>query len=136
MPLKPQLPRININHRLYGIYYFRASLIRDPPLVLLPDVDSDPSWYPDVMLVYPTNEVITTHGGLVFKASCDLRIIMNRISFAIFGQKRGVDGRMIGRALSAAEIQAFCKELQTWYDNLPGPLTAEKIVLPAQMRLQ
>jgi hypothetical protein len=76
------------------------------------------------------------HFSHFFKASCEFRILLNHVSSAIFGHNRGMDRKLIGRSLSSVEIEDYRSQLKAWFDALPDPLTAEKAVLPAQLKLQ
>ena len=70
------------------------------------------------------------HFGYCFRAICELRVITNDMAFAYF------QGSPPRQTISAEQARYFKSRLDLWFSRLPDPLTATKIVLPAQLKIQ
>ncbi|KAH8650147.1 hypothetical protein BX600DRAFT_554549 [Xylariales sp. PMI_506] len=117
----------------HGYYFARPSLISHPPPFALPDPDKEPSWYGNILLKYPSSdEPVSTHFGHVFKVTCELRIILNDLSQALFPRNEIPPSRCEPRLDT---ISNFLARLNTWFHNLCEPLEPKNIVLPCQITI-
>lgn len=117
--------------RLQGLHFFRAPLIRDPPVTPLPDPAADPSWYGEIWAKYPTSEIpIPASHGYVFRAITGLRQIANDMACIMF------EGTTAIRSLTPYEIASFHCRLEAWYSQLPEAITPKRAVLPCQLKMQ
>lgn len=113
-------------------YFFREPMIRHPPEVPLPDPESNPAWYGEVLLRYPTTgAIVPMRHGHTFKAIAALRIILNDISGSVFTSPDRTK-----HVISWDEASLFRQRLDGLFENLPQVLTPSKIVFPCHMKLQ
>lgn len=99
-----------------------------PPLVPVPDPSIDPLWFGEVWLQYPARRApYSAHLGLQFKATSEMRVIMNEICVQRFAE---------GAVVPSERIDKFVLQLKLWYDGLPPHLSPKHIVLPSQLMLQ
>lgn len=75
-------------------------------------------------------KLFSTQFGHLFKAAAEIRVIMNDRCLQCFGKLAPSPRVTMEQALG------FHTRLKDWYDNLPGPLTPERIVSPGQFMLQ
>ncbi|KAK3368671.1 hypothetical protein B0H63DRAFT_497828 [Podospora didyma] len=115
----------------YVYHFLREPLLEMPPDLELPDVDNHPEWYSEVWLKYPLQQTLyPMHFGHSFKALCEFRAIMKDVSVGYYF------GRPAPRPMPSLEIIVkLYSRLGAWYNKLPEPLTARKIVFPGQMKL-
>lgn len=112
-------------------YFYREPLIRLPPEVPLPDPESNPAWYSEVWLRYPTTgAVVPMYHGHTFRAIAALRVILNDIAQQVFTRPKE------RQAISWDEASYFRQRLDHLFATLPGVLTPSKIVFPCHMKLQ
>jgi hypothetical protein len=110
---------------------FEPPLIHTPPDIPLPDPSADPEWYGEMWIKYPMNQkLLPTYFGYLFKAKADFRVIMNDIALHYFGKSESTP------KLNLQKVKGFHSRLRNWYDKLPEPLTARRIVLPSHLMLQ
>jgi hypothetical protein len=97
----------------------------------LPDQANSSTYYGEIWVQYPLGQIaLPTNYGNAFKANAELMIIMNDIACHF------VDHPTPGYRMSPEETVKIYSRLKSWYDGLPEPLTASKIVLPRQLKLQ
>ncbi|KAH7174944.1 uncharacterized protein B0J16DRAFT_364916 [Fusarium flagelliforme] len=105
----------------------QGPLLTKPPAEPLPNPATDPQWYGEIWVKYPSNTHLTPFlFNYLFKAKSELRIIMQR--FCTMSYARGIK-------IQAKEAYEFYTELKRWQAYLPGCLQPKGIVLPAQLQL-
>src|ERR1700753_541078 len=110
---------------------FDKPVIKKPPEIPLPDPSVDPEWYGQIWIKYPMSPTpFSTYFGHMFKATAELRIIMNEICLQCFGKSQP------STQLTSDQALDFHFQLKDWYDNLPGSFTPGRIVFPSQFMLQ
>ena len=117
---------------LQGLHFFRAPLLKEPPLTALPIPNEAPSWYGEFWLQYPSvkDKLFPMHYGHVFRAIAMLRLIANDIACAIF------ENDSVKRSLTPDEITMFSSRLKAWFRDLPDSITPTKVALPCQLKIQ
>lgn len=96
----------------------------------LPDPE-DSTKYGEIWVKYPLAHLaLPTNYGMVFKVTAELRVIMHDIA------SHFNDHPTPGNAMSLEQTVKIYSRLKSWYDGLPEPLTASKIVLPEQLNVQ
>ena len=111
-------------------YSFKPPLLRNPPEMPLPD-PSDSTYYGEIWVKYPLARLaFPTNFGMAFKVAADLRVIMNDIAHHF------ADDATPGNRMNLEQTVKIYSRLKSWYDGLPEPFTASKIVLPDQLKLQ
>jgi hypothetical protein len=96
----------------------------------LPDPVQQPQWYPELWVRYPLSQFrLPTYHGLLFKAKADFWTILTEFSIVAFSNGRTPADLPVGQILE------YYGRLKAWFDNLPEPLTAQKLVLPHQLKL-
>jgi hypothetical protein len=112
---------------LQSYYTYKPPLLKKPPEIPLPD-QAD---YGEIWVKYPIAQIaLPTNYGIQFRATAELRMIMNDIACHF------ADHPTSGNRMSPEETVKFYSRLRSWYDALPAPLTASKIVLPSELILQ
>ncbi|KAL6828048.1 hypothetical protein V8C40DRAFT_243377 [Trichoderma camerunense] len=115
---------------IMGYYYFKCPIITNPPVFPLPDPYSEPSWYGDFILKYPTNNTFTSlYFPHFFNADAKFKIILNTIATSLFQPEN------VGRTLPANVKSHLRAQLESWLAGLSVPLHPSNIVFPPQLRL-
>ncbi|KAH8677830.1 hypothetical protein BX600DRAFT_138214 [Xylariales sp. PMI_506] len=117
---------------------FEPTLIAEAPKVPLPDPATEPEWYGEVWLRYPSShKPCPSLFGELFKARCEVRVIMNDIVARYFGRPGYIEDKAapISDRSTINEVNFFHNRLCNWYQNLPESLSPKKIVLPSQLML-
>jgi hypothetical protein len=120
MPLK--------SYRLTAYSFMHRPLITEPPIEPLPHPPSNAQWYGETWLKYPQDHILSpSYFPHVFKAKCQLRLIMNRVCQEVFSE---------GSSMTLEQANELGSQLRVWYVSLPEPLLAQKVVLPGHLQLQ
>ncbi|KAH7109611.1 putative C6 transcription factor [Dendryphion nanum] len=112
---------------LVGFSFTFAPLLSEPPDWPLPDPLEDVEWYGENYVKYPlSNHVLPSYFGHVFKAKSEFRILMNEACQKAYSE---------GSEMTLEKASELLSRLKLWFDDLPGPLKPESIVLPAHLQL-
>lgn len=115
-----------------SFHFHHEPLLKEPPPILLPDPIRSAQWYGELWLQYPACQtLVSAHFGLLFKAKCEFRIIMNDLAQTLFGGSGPVQKR-----LTLEEASGFLNRFKEWENDLPPALSSSRLVLPAQLTLQ
>ncbi|KAF2634761.1 nitrate assimilation regulatory protein nirA [Massarina eburnea CBS 473.64] len=116
-------------------FHFRlASPNLVPPSTPLPDPDEKPDWYGEFYIRYPMDsKPLSVNFEHLFKAKCDLALLMNAVSNNLFTPQGEHMRRSKHRPGELAK--GFIQNLQAWYDALPVSLLPKNVVFPAQFQL-
>lgn len=110
-------------------HLFKAPLLNTPPKEPLPDPSTSSNWYGEICIRYPrSNQILPVNFGATFRAVSKFRTIMNEVALHTFGTD--------AQELSLSHALDYRKQLATWYDELPDQLSAKRIVLPCQLKMQ
>ncbi|KAM7189834.1 hypothetical protein V8F20_009971 [Naviculisporaceae sp. PSN 640] len=114
-----------------SFYFFREPLIRSPPEIPMPDPASDPTWYGEVLLRYPSAEaIVPMNYGHTFRAVVALRSIFIDISLRAF-----VGTGRHHHVLTWEEAIMYRQRLDNLFESLPEALSPSKMVYPCHMKL-
>ena len=114
-----------------ALHFCQRPLVEEPPEADLPDPSTDPEWYGETWLRYPLSQTLSSaHFGYYFRARAKFFIIVNDIAKQSFNKATGPS------RLSNAQVLRYYTWLLEWFNHLETSLTPEKIVLPAQLKLQ
>lgn len=114
-----------------GLHFCQRPLVEEPPEADLPDPSTDPEWYGETWLRYPLSQtLLPARFGYYFRARAKFFIIVNDVAKQSF-----IDTIKPSR-LSNVQVMRHYTRLLEWFGHLETPLTPEKIVLPAQLKLQ
>lgn len=104
--------------------------MRTLPASPLPDPLEYPEWYSETWVQYPFHDTLySLNHAVLFKAKCELSIILNQLCFRIFTEA--------GHSkLPSKEIKDFLLRLGTWHFFLPQSLASENIIFPFELNLQ
>ncbi|ETN39142.1 uncharacterized protein HMPREF1541_05365 [Cyphellophora europaea CBS 101466] len=112
---------------LTAFSFMLSPLLTKPPDWPLPDPSEDAQWYGEIWLKYPLSDRLSpSNFAHLLRARCLFRIIMNDFCHAAFSK---------GSRVTLAGAHGFRERLRCWYDELPGPLRPETIVLPGHLQL-
>ncbi|KAF1961750.1 hypothetical protein CC80DRAFT_589258 [Byssothecium circinans] len=116
-------------------FHFRSSTPNfTAPTVALPNPDESSEWYSEFFVRYPQDsQPHSTNYGHVFKAKCELAVIMNAVRNKLFAGEQNPNKRPKVRPSEVAAT--FIQDLQTWFAALPVSLLPGNIVFPAQLQL-
>ncbi|KAI1417867.1 hypothetical protein F5Y13DRAFT_32660 [Hypoxylon sp. FL1857] len=115
---------------LATFHTFQPPIIKDPPSRPPPDLDDISPHFGDIWVKYPlSREPIRIYNGLVFRAICKFRVIMNEISGISFNQPRSFNRMPLSAAIN------FRSRLLAWYADLPEPLQARHAAIPSHLKL-
>ncbi|KAL7930684.1 hypothetical protein V8C35DRAFT_311950 [Trichoderma chlorosporum] len=115
---------------MVNYYYFTYPTIPNPPLSALPNPASNPSWYGDFILKYPTSNTFTSlYFPHFFNAISRLRILLHTIATLLFRP----DNR---EKLLPSNVKLDLRlQMESWLAHLPVPLHPSNIVFPSQLKL-
>ncbi|OTA65317.1 hypothetical protein K449DRAFT_421005 [Hypoxylon sp. EC38] len=109
---------------------FQPPIIKEPPTRPLPDIDDVSTYFGEIWVKYPLGrEPTPIYNGFVFRAICQLRVIMNEITILSFDHPRCFNRMSLGAAIE------FRSRLLAWYENLPEPLKARNAAMPSHLKL-
>ena len=116
---------------MQSYYYFKPPCLLDVPQHSLPEVDSAPDWYTEILLRYPRDqESYPTAFGHGMKALCDLRIIENEIGVMCFSRSKG------SKVMPWSAVLHIQAQLKGWREALPDSLQPHSIASPLHLMLQ
>lgn len=103
----------------------------NPPSQTLPDVQTNPKWYSEVLLRYPLDQKIYSIGfGQNMKAQSELRVIMHDICAVSFRHNQPP------MKMPWSQAMLFKDRLIAWFETLPFGLSAKLLLYPSHMKLQ
>ncbi|KAI0142576.1 hypothetical protein F4776DRAFT_612622 [Hypoxylon sp. NC0597] len=115
---------------LATFHTFQPPIMKEPPTRPLPDLDEASEYFGEIWVKYPLGrEPIPIHNGLVFRAICQLRVIMNEITILSFDHPRSFNRMPLNSAIE------FRSRLLAWYEDLPEPLHARNAAIPSHLKL-
>jgi len=102
-------------------------LTKPPELPLLDDVAD----YGEIWIKYPLEaNPLPLQYGHIFKVMVEFRTIVTDLGYRLFDPLRSKE------RISFQEAMEYHSKLQRWYESLPDPFTAQKLVLPIHFLLQ
>ncbi|KAF5716035.1 nitrate assimilation regulatory nirA [Fusarium mundagurra] len=112
--------------------FMTQPLLKTPPKTSLPDPDRDPDWYGEIWLKYPSSStLVPLRTGLVFRAKMSFSIVLNEVMLEI--QEDSTDSYLFKHG--GKKILEIAEVLDTWYKDMPEPLSPTKIVSPSQLKI-
>jgi len=107
-------------------------LMTKPPESCLPEIEDDSTFYPEVWIQYPLSEALRPmHFGPLFKAKMEFIQVVSNFSSSIFGEK-GLNTTKI----TSDSLKGHINRLREWFQKLPEPLRADRIVYPPHLKVQ
>jgi hypothetical protein len=89
----------------------------------------DPEFYAEIRIRYPPSQTVTpVHLGCIIKANFDFCTILNHIASRIFAGNKF--------HATAKQVLGYKDQLDTWFHNLPEPLSPIKLALPDHITIQ
>ncbi|KAI0837274.1 hypothetical protein F5Y06DRAFT_287886 [Hypoxylon sp. FL0890] len=115
---------------LAAFHTFQPPIIKEPPTRPLPDLNDVSAYFGEIWVKYPLGqEPIRIYNGLLFRAICEFRVIMNEITILSFDHPRNF------HRMSLSDAIRFRSRLLAWYENLPEPLQAQHAAIPSHLKL-
>lgn len=116
---------------MQSYYFFKTPIIKEPPMVQLPDPTQSRDWYGEIFVTYPAEgRVFATCFGHNFKAIAELRVVMSGIALQAFQPSSNIN------KLSLQMAQEYQSKLSGWYNKLPELLSPTNIVWPSRLKIQ
>ncbi|KAF5259684.1 hypothetical protein FOXYS1_9699 [Fusarium oxysporum] len=107
-------------------------LLKAPPKTPLPDPDSDPEWFGEIWLKYPSSStLVPLRLGLLFKAKMRFSVVLNEAMLEV--EKDSTDSYLFRNG--ATRIIKIAERMDTWYKAMPEPLSPTQIVSPSQLKI-
>ncbi|KAI1135321.1 hypothetical protein F5Y05DRAFT_421511 [Hypoxylon sp. FL0543] len=115
---------------LATFHTFQPPVIKDPPTRPLLEIEDVSAYFGEIWVKYPlSREPVRIYNGLLFRAICQFRVIMNEITIQSFMRPRSFHRMSLGAAID------FRARLLAWYEDLPEPLQARNAAIPAHLKL-
>lgn len=114
----------------FDYYFFRSPHLTQPPKIPLPDPRTDPRWYGDISVQYPSSGTLDLlYVGHKIHSQAALYTIVNELGSLLFG-------RVPTKSLSIDEITTLKRKLDAWWDTLPEAIQPKNVIYPHHLTLQ
>ncbi|KAJ4117481.1 hypothetical protein NW768_010844 [Fusarium equiseti] len=109
-------------------HFYKPPLFQKPPEMDLQDPHASPSFYPEIHVRYPESGSRPISFPDTFVQTVKFRVIMNDLANDRFGGGKN-------RAITLERAAAYYRRLCQWFEDLPGCLKPDRIVLPSHLDL-